>query len=81
MAKTHLEDRKSYVQKSTCQGVEKDKTYFGDVMHMEGATKYEITFKRAVQKTVPLDVIFPTMRRDPDRGLLPDGRKDQDQTE
>jgi hypothetical protein len=33
MAKTHLEDRKSYVHKSTCQEVEKDKTYFGDV-HM-----------------------------------------------
>jgi hypothetical protein len=31
MAKTHLEDRKSYVHKSTCQEVEKDKTYFEDV--------------------------------------------------
>jgi hypothetical protein len=31
MAKTHLEDRKSYVHKITCQEVEKDKTYFKDV--------------------------------------------------
>ena len=35
-------------------------------MHVEGDTKYEITFKRAVQKTTPLEAIFPTMRRDPD---------------
>ena len=31
MAKTHLDDRESYVHESTCQEVEKDKTYFGDV--------------------------------------------------
>jgi hypothetical protein len=99
MAKTHLEDRKSYVHKSTCQEVEKDKIYFGDVhvpdnkdqqtphkmlpmpdsphqeageyetyhvdeynaRHVEVDTKYEITFKKAVQKTAPLDAIFPTM--------------------
>jgi hypothetical protein len=104
MAKTHLEDRKSYVHKRTCQEVEKDKTNFGDVlmpddkdqqtphgrlttpdsthlkagehetyhvagynaMHVEVDTKYEITFKKAVQKTAPLDAIFPTMRIDPD---------------
>ena len=29
MAKTHLEDRKSYVHKRTCQEVEKDKTNLG----------------------------------------------------
>jgi hypothetical protein len=32
MAKTHLEDRKSYVHKRTCQEVEKDKTNFGNVL-------------------------------------------------
>jgi hypothetical protein len=31
MAKTNLEDRKSYLHKSTCQEVVKDKTYIGDV--------------------------------------------------
>ena len=110
MAKTQLEDRNSYVHKSTCQEVAKDKAYFGDVhvpdnkdrqtpnrmltmpdsthqeageyetyyedgynaMHVEGettqeiSTKHEITFKKAVQKTAPLDAIFPTMRRNPD---------------
>jgi hypothetical protein len=110
MAKTHLEDRMSYVHKSTCPEVEKDKTYFEDVhvpdnkdqqtphrmltmpdstyqeageyetycedgynaMHVEGetthkiSTTHKITFKKAVQKTVPLDAIFPMMRRNPD---------------
>jgi hypothetical protein len=98
MAKTHLEDRKSYVHKP------KDKTNFGEVlvpddkdqqiprrrlstadsthlqagkhetchvagyntMHVDMDTKYEFTFKKAVQQTAPLDTIFPTMRRDPD---------------
>jgi hypothetical protein len=106
MAKTHLEDRKSYVHKSTCQEVAKDKTYIEDVhvpdnkdqqtlhrmltmpdstyqeagenetycedgnnaMHVEGETTHKIPtthkiiFKKAVQKTAPLDAIFPTMR-------------------
>jgi hypothetical protein len=37
-----------------------------NAMHVEVDTKYEITFKKAVQKTAPLDAILPTMRRDPD---------------
>jgi hypothetical protein len=41
-------------------------------MHVEGetthmiSTTHEITFKKAVQKTAPLDAIFPTVRRNPD---------------
>ena len=37
-----------------------------NAMHVDVDTKYETTFKKAVQQTVPLDTIFPTMRRDPD---------------
>jgi hypothetical protein len=37
-----------------------------NAMHVDVDTKYEITFKKAVQKTAPLDAIFPTMRRNPD---------------
>jgi predicted nucleic acid-binding Zn ribbon protein len=43
-----------------------------NAMHVEGEithkipTMHEITFKKAVQKTAPLDAIFPTMRRTPD---------------
>jgi hypothetical protein len=104
MPKTHLEDRKSYVHKNTCQEVVKDKTHIEDVhgpdnkdqqtlhmltmpnsthqeagenetycedgnnaMNVEGETTHKIsnthkiTFKKAVQKTAPLDAIFPTM--------------------
>ena len=37
-----------------------------NAMHVDVDTKYETTFKKAVQQTAPLDTIFPTMRRDPD---------------
>jgi hypothetical protein len=37
-----------------------------NTMHVDVDTKYEFTFKKAVQQTAPLDAIFPTMRRDPD---------------
>ena len=60
---------------STHQKAGEYETYCEDgynAMHVEGettqeiSTKHEITFKKAVQKTAPLDAIFPTMRRNPD---------------